>query len=135
MTALLDANVLVAATVVDHSHHAAARRWLADTTGRVASCPITQGALVRTLVRVGADARAVRSALETLSSNPRHEFWADDVSFLDVRLSGVVGHRQVTDAYLAQLARSRSGRLVTFDRGLASLHTDVAELLEPAGVD
>jgi len=39
------------------------------------------------------------------------------------------GQRQVTDAYLAALARVRSGRLATFDRGLAALHADVAFLV------
>jgi hypothetical protein len=37
-----------------------------------------------------------------------------------------MGHRQVTDAYLAALARQQGGRLVTFDAGLAVLHPDVA---------
>jgi uncharacterized protein len=36
---------------------------------------------------------------------------------------------QVTDAYLAQLARTHNGRLATFDQGLAQLHSDVAELV------
>lgn len=38
-------------------------------------------------------------------------------------------HRQVTDAYLAALARTHGGRLLTFDRGLAAAHADVAELI------
>jgi uncharacterized protein len=37
----------------------------------------------------------------------------------------VLGHRQVTDAYLAALARHHKGKLVSFDRGLAALHADV----------
>ncbi|GFG85164.1 PIN domain-containing protein [Mycolicibacter algericus] len=64
-----------------------------------------------------------------LGRDPRHEFWPDSLSFADVTLTGVIGHRQVTDAYLAQLARAHNGRLATFDRGLAELHSDVAELL------
>lgn len=38
----------------------------------------------------------------------------------------------VTDAYLAELARARDSRLATFDRGLAELHADVADLV-PTG--
>jgi predicted nucleic acid-binding protein len=41
----------------------------------------------------------------------------------------VIGHRQVTDAYLAHLARSRTGRLATFDRGLAEMRDDVTDLV------
>ena len=62
----------------------------------------------------------------------RHEFWPDSVSFADVEVGGVVGHRQVTDAYLAQLARSRKGQLATLDSGLANLHTDIAVLIPKA---
>ncbi|MGH4013406.1 MAG: hypothetical protein ACRDSL_05625 [Pseudonocardiaceae bacterium] len=65
-------------------------------------------------------------------TQPRHEFWLDSIPFTEVRLTGVIGHRQVTDAYLAQLARSRTGRLATFDQGLAELYPDVAHLV-PTG--
>jgi uncharacterized protein len=41
----------------------------------------------------------------------------------------VLGHRQVTDAYLAALARHHHGKLATFDKGLAALHSDVAVAL------
>jgi uncharacterized protein len=60
---------------------------------------------------------------------PRHEFWPDDAAFDSVSLTGVIGHRQVPDAYLAHLARARGGRLATFDQGLAKLHADVADLV------
>ena len=36
-----------------------------------------------------------------------------------------MGHRQVTDAYLAALARHHGGKLVSFDKGLVALHQDV----------
>ena len=36
---------------------------------------------------------------------------------------------QVTDAYLAQLARGRGARLATFDQALAKLHDDVADFV------
>jgi uncharacterized protein len=42
-------------------------------------------------------------------------------------VTGIVGHRQVTDAYLAHLARSYSTRLATFDQALAKLHEDDAD--------
>jgi hypothetical protein len=53
----------------------------------------------------------------------------NSVSFTDVKLHGVIGHRQVTDGYLAQLARTNRGRLATFDGGLVALHPDIAELV------
>jgi hypothetical protein len=41
-----------------------------------------------------------------------------------------MGHRQVTDAYLAALARHHGGRPVTFDKGLVALHPDVGLAIE-----
>lgn len=70
--------------------------------------------------------------LGIIAAQPRHEFWSDQVPFADVALTGVIGHRQVTDAYLAQLARSHTGRLATFDQGLAQLRIDVAHLVPTA---
>jgi hypothetical protein len=51
------------------------------------------------------------------------------LGYTDVPWRGVLGHRQVTDAYLAALARRNGGRLATFDRGLAALHEDVVMLI------
>ena len=129
MTTLLDANVLVALVVADHVHHDPAERWLSATQDSFATCPITQGSLVRLLVRHGQAAATAQSIIEGIMNDPRHEFWPDNVSFADVQLAGVIGHRQVTDAYLAQLTRAHRGRLATFDQGLAQLHHDVAELV------
>ena len=132
MTALLDANVLIALVVSEHVHHDAAAEWLSASDAGFATCPITQGSLVRFLVRTGQTAAAARDVISAVESANRHEFWPDSVSFTDVEVGGVVGHRQVTDAYLAQLARSRKGQLATLDSGLAHLHSDIAVLIPTA---
>ena len=132
MAVLLDANVLVALVVSDHIHHDPAGRWFVETDRAFATCPMTQGTLVRLLIRQGQSAQNARDVLKSLCADPRHEFWPDEMSFTAVDLRGVIGHRQVTDAYLAQLARGRQSNLATFDQGLAELHRDVAELV-PTG--
>jgi hypothetical protein len=132
VTALLDANVLIALVVSEHVHHDAAAEWLSASDAGFATCPITQGSLVRFLVRTGQTAAAARDVISAVEGANRHEFWPDSVSFTDVEVGGVVGHRQVTDAYLAQLARSRKGRLATLDSGLAHLHSDIAVLIPTA---
>lgn len=129
MTDLLDANVLIALTVDDHVHHDAAEAWFASTDSGFATCPITQGALLRQLLRAGDAVVDARQSLADFATHPRHEFWPDALEYGDVPMYGVVGHRQATDAYLAALARANSGRLVTFDRGLAALHPDIAVLV------
>lgn len=129
MTHLLDGNVLVALVLADHTEHERVSRWFADIEGNVASCPITQGTLVRMLVRGGLPGPGAARTVALFSAHPRHDFWLDDISYGDLALTGVIGHRQVTDAYLASLARTKHARLATLDRGMAQLHTDVVDLL------
>lgn len=130
---LLDANVLIALLVDDHVHHDAAETWFSASSGRFATCPSTEGSLTRILIRAGQTADAAQAVITQLSQSTRHEFWPDSLSYREVQFHGVIGHRQVTDAYLAQLARTHGGRLATFDEGLAQLHNDVAELVSDEG--
>ena len=132
MTTLLDANVLIALVVADHVHHDVAEEWFAGSDDSFATCPITEGSLLRLLIREGQTADEAQAILNAIKGSERHEFWPDSVTYSDVPLNGVLGHRQVTDSYLAQLARAQDGRLATFDQGLAKLHADVADLL-PTG--
>jgi toxin-antitoxin system PIN domain toxin len=129
VTTLLDANVLIALVVADHVHHDAAEEWFAGSDDCFATCPITEGILLRLLIREGQTADNAQAILNAVKDNERHQFWPDSVTYSDVPLNGVLGHRQVTDSYLAQLARAQGGRLITFDQGLAKLHTDIADLL------
>ena len=132
MTVLLDANVLIALLVDDHVHHAAAENWFAGMSDNFATCPVTQGRLMRLLIREGQSASTARGVLSQTAASPRHEFWPDDVPYTDVPVQGIIGHRQVTDAYLAQLARGRGARLATFDQAMTKLHDDVAALVPGA---
>lgn len=120
---LLDANALIALVVADHEHHQRVAAW-AGTVARIAVCPIVEGGLVRFLVRIGESCAAATALLTALAAADRCEFWPDSMSYVDVALDHVVGHRQVTDAYLAALAASRGARLATLDEGLAAALPD-----------
>lgn len=133
MTTLFDGSVLIALAFPEHDHHIAAGRWYAGLDDAFATCPITQGSLLRFLLRVGSNVATAQTILAQITELPRHVFWPDSVGYLEVRLENLQGHRQVTDAYLAQLARVNHGRLATFDEGLAALHADVADLVPIAG--
>lgn len=85
--------------------------------------------MLRQLLRAGDAVADAQQSLADFVAHPRHEFWPDALEYGDVLLYGVVGHRQVTDAYLAALARVNRGRLVTFDRGLSALYPDIAVLV------
>ncbi len=128
---LLDGNVLVALVSSGHVHHAAAQRWFASQRHPFATCPITQGTLLRLLIHLGqAKPETAVQLLAQLVAHPRHHFWPDDIGYADISWRGVIGHRQVTDAYLAALARHHRGKLASFDRGMVALHMDVAVALD-----
>jgi toxin-antitoxin system PIN domain toxin len=132
MTWLLDGNLLVALRIDTHISHEAAQRWFGrQRHDRFATCPVTQGTLLRVHMRSALDGsvEAAWAALREISEHPRHEFWADNFSYLDVPHRLLQGPSQVTDAWLAELARRRKGKFATFDQALVALHRDVAVLV------
>lgn len=133
MSVLLDSSVLIALALDEHVHNAPADGWFAELDGRFATCPITQGALVRTVIRSNAPVPRAVALLRHITALKTHEFWADDIGYAEVRLAGLIGHRQVTDAYLAALARHHKGRVATFDIGFAAMHPDVSDLVPVGG--
>lgn len=117
-TYLLDANVLIALTSREHVHHDRVSRWMADIH-EFALCPIIEGAFVRFSIRLGADVSEAREVLGMIRQHPSYSFWLDDLSYSDISMDHVTGHRQVTDAYLIGLVRARPETLLaTLDEGL-----------------
>jgi hypothetical protein len=74
-------------------------------------------------------AAAAWQALKDVAEHPRHVWWGESLNFLSVPHRHLQGSAQVTDAWLAQLARTHRGGLATLDSGLVALHDDVALLL------
>lgn len=131
MTWLLDGNVLVALTIDTHLHHAEVSAWFRAKRRQFATCAITQGTLLRVHMVQAEDRSAVAAwaTLRAVVALKQHEFWGDSLSYAEVPHHYLQGPKQVTDAFLAQLARVRGGRLATLDTALAALHSDVADLL------
>ena len=128
---LLDGNALTALCLEGHEHHRRVRAWLGGHDDRIATCSVTQGTLLRLHMRFAEDGSAA-AAWQTLSlvcSSPRHELWLGDHSYLEVEHDLLQGAGQVTDAWLAALARWHGGSLASLDGGLVALHSDVAELI------
>jgi toxin-antitoxin system PIN domain toxin len=127
---LLDVNVLIALLWPTHESHAQIRPWFHRHAGEGwVTCPFTQAGFVRIVSNPAFFPNAVgpQEAINILAANlkdPRHRFWANDVSFpeaIEVFSKRLVGHKQVTDSYLLGLALHKKGRLVSFDRGLLEL--------------
>lgn len=90
-----------------------------------ATCPITQGALLRFHMRWSEQPSfpEAKLLLQAVCNHHLHQFWRDDLECSDIPEKGVRGHKQVTDAYLAGLAAAHSGVLATMDEALPALHT------------
>lgn len=130
MIHLLDANVLIALTVEEHEHHERATTRAAGAAG-LAVCPIVEGALVRFLLRLGESAATATEVVRRIHRRPSCEFWPASISYADVAMDHVHGHRQVMDAYLVGLARANAAALATLDEGLAATLPQHTVLLPP----
>jgi toxin-antitoxin system PIN domain toxin len=127
---LLDVNILIAMTWPSHEAHTKVQHWLSGR-GREkwASCPFTQTAFVRLLSNPAFSPNALTpaNALALLESNlghPGHQFWHDDIGLTEAMAlvqPKIVGHQQVTDAYLLGLTIHKKGRLATLDRKVPAL--------------
>ena len=126
---LLDVNVLLAMAWPNHQFHVAAIEAL-SSRNRWATCALTQLGFIRLssnpaaiatakspqeaaalLARLVAD--SLHIYLDSLPA-PASEGWRDAFAML-------LGHQQVTDAYLLKLAAANNAVIVTFDRRLESL--------------
>jgi len=127
---LLDTNVLVALLWPSHAQHELALKWFSRHRARGwATCPLTEAGFVRIASNpaFSRDAATPRDAVAVLAANTAatdHFFWPDDlplaeaVAFAGMRL---VGHQQITDAYLLGLALRHGGRLATLDQRTTAL--------------
>ena len=127
---LLDVNVLIALAWPLHVHHIVAHNWFENVGQKSwATCPLTQLAFVRIssnakIIPAAVSPRAATKALSEIIALPGHIFWSDDLPVDDLACfasNALVGHRQVTDAYLIELAKRYEGKLATLDNGLADL--------------
>ena len=128
MRALLDINVILALLDADHLMHATAQCWLSrELDAGWASCPVTQNGVLRILSQPAyPNHRPVAEVAERLAeacSHPSHRFWNGGVSLIGpagVNWQQLLGHRQVTDAYLLAVAGAEGGRFVRFDQRISA---------------
>ncbi|HLR92952.1 MAG TPA: TA system VapC family ribonuclease toxin [Jiangellaceae bacterium] len=124
---LFDVNALVALALTTHVHHRAAHRALATATGGWATCPLTESGLLRLMLNpaVTGVRFTTREVIDVLAGMRTHPDWAflhDTVSPAAPLIdhSVLVGHTQVTDFHLVDLAARNDVVLATFDARLAT---------------
>jgi toxin-antitoxin system PIN domain toxin len=128
---LLDTSVLLALGLDDHLQNSAAEQWLTRDVGRFATCPLTQLGFLRITKQLRRDIsiHQIGAVLESICGDARHFFVAPDMDVRSADWRLILGHQQITDAYLAGLARQHGLKLATFDQGLAVTQSDVAVLV------
>lgn len=127
---LLDLNVLIALAEPGHQHHEKARAWfLSSPVGGWGICPFTEAGFLRVTTdpayRPGPHTMEEAAALiQTLKRYPGYRYWGINDSWVTLTApfaTRIVGHQQITDAYLLGLAIKENGVLVTLDSGLKYL--------------
>jgi hypothetical protein len=136
MSHLLDANALIALGWPMHEHHPRMIDWFRQhARSGWATTAFTQSAFVRIVSQPAFAGRsiAIGEVAELLLRNaahPKHKLVALDFGFAEVLgacTGGILGHRQVTDAWLMTAAIRNGMKLVTFDTGIAQLLANVQQ--------
>lgn len=127
---LLDLNSLVALADPDHERHKAMQGWF-RSSGKSdwGVCPLTETGFVRVTTNPAyrPASRSIAQAtaiLADFAASPGYCYWPITESWPALTApfsSRLLGHQQVTDAYLLGLAVKQAGVLVTFNRGIRYL--------------
>lgn len=136
MSHLLDANALIALGWPRHEHHPRMISWFRQhARAGWASTALTQSAFVRIVSQPAFSGRAiaiseVAELLLRNTAHARHRLVAMDFGFADVLSActgGILGHRQITDAWLLTAAIRNGMKLLTFDAGIEHLLASAQE--------
>ena len=133
--ALLDTNLLLSLAWPNHQFHAQAHAWFATHAKRGwATCAFTQLGFVRLSSNPAYSREAVSPAeaatlLQQWTRHKAHHFWNSPPADSPAIYLNALGHQQVNDAWLVEIARKNKGKLVTLDRRL-SAHAPEVDLVE-----
>jgi uncharacterized protein len=132
---LLDVNLLMALLWENHEQHDRARAWL-KTVSEFATCPVSQLGFARIsshpMLGYGMSPEQAFSVLRAFVADPRHTFLPDDLS-CEARIlftERIPCANNVTDHYLAALARHNGISLATFDAALSRAFPEEPLLVE-----
>jgi toxin-antitoxin system PIN domain toxin len=121
---LLDVNVLVAMAWPNHQFHRAATQRLESSRNRWATCALTQLGFIRlssnpAVVGIPKSPAEAAALLRIMVQDARHVYLEALPSPIardfGAALEGLLGHQQLTDAYLLALAARHKATFVTFD--------------------
>jgi toxin-antitoxin system PIN domain toxin len=132
---LLDTNLLLALAWPNHQHHSKAHEWFANHAKRGwATCAFTQLGFVRLSSNPAYTPEPVSpqnaaTLLQQWTRYKAHQFWKSPAADAPAIYLRALGHQQVNDAWLVEVARKNKGKLVTLDTRL-SAHATEKDLVE-----
>lgn len=131
MSWLVDGNALIALAIRSHPLHTRSKAWFESLTDVFHTCSVTEGTFLRLHMMLAKDTSAETAwkNLALIQSDSMHRFIDDGFTYAQVSSNKLQGRKQVTDAWLAQLARRHGTRLATLDAGLVAEHADVGFLI------
>ncbi len=127
---LLDVNVLLALLWPAHPDFDVADIWFrTNAKAGWATCALTQAGFIRissqkSFRHSNRPIEDIANGLEKATAGSNHQFLNIDFPFQTVRetcTGGVVGHRQITDAYLLTLAIKNKAKFISLDAGVRQL--------------
>ncbi len=130
MSVLLDVNAFIGLCWEQHEFHPRMQAWFrANAQKGWATCAFTQSAMVRISMQPAFTSRLVRAEdiatlINATTAHAAHRVIENVPDFSSVLKSctgGLVGHRQITDAWLLSTAIANRVRFLTFDRGVSGL--------------
>lgn len=136
--AVLDTNVLLALAWPNHQHHAKAHAWFGkNARSGWATCAFTQLGFIRLSSNPAYTPGSVTPAeaaalLSELTTHRSHRFWPSPPAAKSAIFIRALGHQQVNDAWLVEVARKNRGRLVTLDTRLP-VHAGASGVVEVIG--
>jgi hypothetical protein len=132
---LPDTNLLLALAWPNHQFHAQAHAWFAARGKRGwATCAFTQLGFIRLSANPAYSPEAVSpqnaaALLQHWTKHKAHHFWNSPAADSPAIYSRALGHQQVNDAWLVEVARKNKGKLVSLDARL-SAHASESGLVE-----
>jgi toxin-antitoxin system PIN domain toxin len=133
---LLDVNVLLALAWPNHQFHGLATMRLASRRQRWATCALTQLGFIRlssnpAVIPNASTPGEAAALLKSMIEDPQHVYLKSLPSPATAMLAAmnlILGHQQVTDAYLIALAQHYQAKFVTFDTRVKHLSSRGAKL-------
>lgn len=119
---LLDINVLIALTDETHIHHSIVMEWIDRPELDWGVCAFTEAGFLRIVTNPRFGTHTIEEAnevLKELARQPGYRHWPVSDNWMALTApfrERIVGHQQITDAFLLGLAVKEDGVLATMDK-------------------